>query len=138
MEKVQHGVNASYRDFVGKVAEARGKSFEEIDRVAQGRVWLGGQAHNQGLVDQLGGIDRAIELVKERASIPAEERVTLVPYPPRRSMLDVLMRRGAEEAIDAGLEARIGPLARAMKKVEARLWLEGGMLRLMPYAIEVR
>lgn len=136
--KLEEGVAASYRDFVAKVAKSRRKSYEEVHQVAQGRVWLGSQAKPRGLVDELGGLDRAIELVKQKAKIPAAEKVTLVPYPPRRNLLDVLMRRGAEEAIDTGLEARLGPVARILKAAESRLWMEGGLLRLMPYALEVR
>ncbi|HWQ56827.1 MAG TPA: signal peptide peptidase SppA [Bryobacteraceae bacterium] len=138
LAKLESGIEASYRDFVGKVAEARKKKFEEIHTVAQGRVWLGAQAKSRGLVDELGGLDRAIELVKQKAKIPAGEKVTLVPYPPRRNLLDVLMRRSAEDAIEAGLESRLGPLARVLKEAETRLRLEGGLLRLMPYAIDVR
>ena len=136
--KLQEGVAASYRDFVSKVSQSRRKPYEEIHEVAQGRVWLGAQAKPRGLVDELGGLDRAIELVKQKAKIPAADKVTLVPYPPRRSLLDVLMRRGAEEAIDTGLEARLGPAARILKQAESRLWMEGGLLRLMPYVLEVR
>ena len=51
-----------YRVFVQKVADARGKSFDEIDEVASGRVWTGKQASENGLVDCLGGIDEAIKL----------------------------------------------------------------------------
>lgn len=138
LAKLREGVEANYRDFVAKVAEARRKPVEEIEPVAEGRVWLGSQAHARGLVDELGGLDRAVELVKQKAFIDPDEPVTLVPYPPRRSLLDVLMRRGTEEAVEAGLEARLGPLARTLKKAQARLWLEGGLLRVMPYAIDVR
>ena len=69
--------------------------YEEVEPVAQGRVWLGSQAKARGLVDELGGLDRAIEMVKQKAGIPAAEKITLSPYPPRRSILDVLFRRGA-------------------------------------------
>lgn len=56
---VQATINKGYRDFVGKVAKARGQSFAAIDAVAQGRVWTGQQALERGLVDQLGGLQAA-------------------------------------------------------------------------------
>ena len=138
LAKLRTGVDASYRDFVSKVAAARRKPSAQIDAVAQGRVWLGSQARTRGLVDEIGGLDRALELLKQKAKIPASERVTLVMYPPRRNVLDVLLRRGAEDAVESGLESRLGPVARVLRHVQARVWLEGGMLRLMPYAIDVR
>ena len=138
LAKLREGIDASYRDFVAKVAEARRKPFATIEEVAQGRVWLGSQARPRGLVDELGGLDRAVEAIKQKAKIPAGERVTLVPYPPRRSIFDVLLRRGGEEAVEAGLESRLGPLVRVWRRVRERLPLEGGLLRIMPYAIEVR
>lgn len=57
---IQAIINKGYRDFVGGVAKARGKSFEAIDAIAQGRVWTGQQALDRGLVDQLGGLGDAV------------------------------------------------------------------------------
>jgi protease-4 len=129
LEKLRGGVEASYRDFVAKVAEARHRSVAQIGAVAEGRVWLGAQATANGLVDELGGLDRALELLKQKAHIPSGEEVTLVSYPPRRSIIDVLFRK---EASDAAMESRV------LRKINARLWYQGGLLRLMPYSLEVR
>src|SRR5436190_3832418 len=63
-ETLRAGIDESYQDFVGKVASARHRKFEEIEPLAQGRVWLGSQAKERGLVDEIGGIDKAIEMVK--------------------------------------------------------------------------
>ena len=57
---IQAGIDKGYRDFVGNVAKARGKSYQAIDAIAQGRVWTGRQALERGLVDQLGGLDDAV------------------------------------------------------------------------------
>jgi protease-4 len=57
---IQAIINKGYRDFVGNVAKARGRSYEAIDAIAQGRVWTGRQALDRGLVDQLGGLDAAV------------------------------------------------------------------------------
>ena len=53
---IQAIIDKGYRDFVGNVAKARGKSYDAIDAIAQGRVWTGQQALDRGLVDQLGGL----------------------------------------------------------------------------------
>jgi protease-4 len=139
LAKVQQGIDASYKDFVAKVAAARKRRAAQIDQVAQGRVWLGSQAKANGLVDELGGIDRALAMVKQKAGIPAGQNVTLVSYPPRRSILDVLLRRQAEDAVESGLESRLGPgAAEAWRQLRSRAALKGGLLRLMPWALEIK
>lgn len=57
---IQAIIDKGYRDFVGGVAKARGRSYQAIDAIAQGRVWTGRQALARGLVDQLGGLDAAV------------------------------------------------------------------------------
>ncbi|GAB2536820.1 signal peptide peptidase SppA [Rhodanobacter koreensis] len=57
---IQAIIDKGYRDFVGKVARARGKNYDAIDAIAQGRVWTGQQALDRGLVDQLGGLGDAV------------------------------------------------------------------------------
>jgi protease IV len=58
---IQSTINKGYRDFVGGVAQARGKNYDAIDAIAQGRVWTGDQAMQRGLVDQLGGLNAALD-----------------------------------------------------------------------------
>lgn len=62
-----------YDDFVGKVAEGRGMTRERAHELARGRVWSGADAHERGLVDELGGLRRAVELARERAGLPAAQ-----------------------------------------------------------------
>ena len=66
---VQAVIEKGYRDFTGKVAQARGKSVDAIDAVAQGRVWSGAQAKERGLVDVLGGLDDAVADAAARAKL---------------------------------------------------------------------
>jgi len=68
-ELLQTNINHGYRDFIGKVAAARGKTPEEIDAVAQGRVWSGKQALDRGLVDKLGGLSDAVAEAASRAKL---------------------------------------------------------------------
>ncbi|HEV2620924.1 MAG TPA: signal peptide peptidase SppA [Frateuria sp.] len=78
---IQAIINKGYRDFVGKVAQARGKSFEAIDAIAQGRVWTGRQALERGLVDQLGGLDAALDQAAALARLGKGYRVRYVEEP---------------------------------------------------------
>src|SRR6266849_3481407 len=132
--KLREGIDQSYHDFVSKVAEARKRPYDQVEPLAQGRVWLGNQARERGLVDELGGIDRAIELVKERAKIGKDEKIALVTYPPKRSVLDILMSRTPEVA----LETKLTPIAKLARSAHLKLLTRPGLLRLMPFAIEIR
>ncbi len=138
-QKLRQGIEADYEDFVAKVAAARRKPVSEIEPVAQGRVWLGDQAKEHGLVDELGGIDRALELVKKKAGIPSTSNVNLVLYPGRRSLFDVLFHPSAEAEADAMLKrAGLEPMRAALRDDRLRVWMRGGMLRMMPFSLEFR
>jgi protease-4 len=85
------GVHTWYRD----VAEHRGMTFEELEELAYGRVWTGGQAKANGLIDEVGGFKQAIAAAKELAEIPGDEQVTIVHYPVKKSPLEQLMGKGS-------------------------------------------
>ncbi len=130
-KKLREGIENVYRSFLDRVAEGRRKKREEIAPLAEGRVWLGAQAKNNGLVDELGGLDRAIELVKKKAGIGPEEKIRLVIYPGKRSIFDHLFGRREEPLVEAKIRHLLGGL-------DLRLWRQGGMMRLAPYTIQLR
>jgi protease-4 len=66
---VQSVIDKGYRDFTGRVAKARGRSVEEIDAIARGRVWSGAEAKQRGLVDTFGGLEDAIADAAARAKL---------------------------------------------------------------------
>jgi protease-4 len=90
VRKLNEQLQAFYDQFVEKAATSRGSTPERIDALAQGRVWTGRQAKEQGLVDALGGLDEAIVLAKQRANIPVDSDVEVVVYPPRKSFYEIL------------------------------------------------
>ena len=92
---LQTGVNAMYARFLGIVAQARHKSPAEIDRIAQGRVWDGGSAHQLGLVDGFGGVDEAIAKAAQLAGLGNERGVRYLEPP--RSFRDQLIETIASE-----------------------------------------
>jgi len=133
--KVEEYMQAFYDQFVEKVAESRHMSPERVDAIAQGRVWTGQQARELGLVDQLGGLDTAVEVAKQRARIPADEDVELVVYPARRSFYEALAERFGGRGAGA-LTALMGRAdARAVAALTApiRLFRRGEPLALMPF-----
>ncbi len=70
-QMIQSVIEKGYRDFTGGVAKARGQSIEQIDAIAQGRVWSGAQAKERGLVDAFGGVEQAAEDAAKRAKLGA-------------------------------------------------------------------
>ncbi|MBM3784665.1 MAG: signal peptide peptidase SppA [Acidobacteria bacterium] len=139
--KLREGVDSIYKTFVGLVAESRKKKFEEIHAVAQGRVWMGTQAKEQALVDHLGGIDKAIELVKERAKISKDAKIRLVAFPGKKTLVEQLLSQTAERNVTAEVAMQRG-IDRQIREWTGGLPLElfrnGAMLRLMPYRLEFR
>ena len=70
-----------YEDFTNRVAEGRDIPLERVKEIAKGRVWTGTQAKEIGLVDELGGIMKAIEVAKEMAEIDADAKINLKRFP---------------------------------------------------------
>src|SRR6266545_21032 len=83
-------MQATYDTFVEKAAQGRNTTPEKIDAIGQGRVWTGRQAKEIGLVDELGGLERAVALAKQRAKIAQDAEVELVIYPPKKTFYDIV------------------------------------------------
>jgi len=136
-EKLKQGIDDEYDDFVKKVAASRKKPVEVIQQLAQGRVWMGDQARANGLVDELGGIDRAVELIKAKSGIPASSQVSFVLYPAKRSLWDMAFKSNPDSEAEAMLRAAgLEPLRAAWRDASLRVWMRGGMIRMMPFTIE--
>jgi protease IV len=134
-DKLRAQVDEFYHAFVSRVSAGRKKPYDTIEPLAQGRVWMGAQAKGNGLVDELGGLDRAIELVKQKAQIGAQENITLVPYPPRRSLFEVLMNRQEESpAISGAIRTRLRAI---FGDLPVDALFHGGFLKVMPFSVTV-
>jgi protease-4 len=122
-----------YEEFVQKAASGRGKTYEEIHAVAQGRVWTGAEALEVGLVDRLGGLDVAVTLAKERAKIGADQEVSLVVLPERKSLFETLLERQEESAL-----MRIAPPDVRGALALARVLGEGVPVARLPFVLTFR
>jgi protease-4 len=136
-QKLHASIEATYRSFVGKVAAARKKTYDQIDALAQGRVWMGAQARQNGLIDELGGLDKAIALVRQRAHLAAGGETNLVMYPPRRTLLEALASSTPDELEGAADESRIRKALPALTALPGQAFLKGGVLRILPYSLAV-
>ncbi len=125
----------AYRQFVGIVAANRHRGEDQIEELARGRVWTGGQAFERGLVDTLGGFETAIELARTRAHIPRDQEVRYVVYPKvQRNLLSrILSQWLSEPDARVGLAAVPGlDLVRSLVRLAGR-----ASLAWMPYNIDI-
>jgi protease-4 len=134
-QKLHDSIEATYRSFVSKVAAARRKSYDQIEPLAQGRVWMGAQAQRDGLLDALGGLDQAVALVRKRANLSPTGDTNLIMYPPRRSLLDVLASSSSDGLASAAAEAKLRKLIAGLP---SEILLKGGLLRMMPYRLIIQ
>ena len=88
--KIEEQLQSTYELFLDRVAKGRSQETRNIDGVAQGRVWTGRQAMELGLIDELGGLNDAIRIAKQRAKLDLQRDVDLVVYPPKRTILEIL------------------------------------------------
>ncbi|WP_294594036.1 signal peptide peptidase SppA [uncultured Bacteroides sp.] len=95
---VQMYVNQGYDLFLTRCSDGRGISKEELDKIAQGRVWTGSTAKELGLVDELGGLDKAVEIAIAKAGVDA---YTVMNYPAKESFFESLMNTNPGNYIKA-------------------------------------
>ncbi|MGA7626651.1 MAG: signal peptide peptidase SppA [Candidatus Acidiferrales bacterium] len=129
-EYIQRSLNQTYADFAKGVAAGRKMTVEAVDKVGKGRVWTGAQAKNLGLVDELGGLDRAIEIAKQLSGIPKDESVRIVRYPEERSFFEQLIERQKDNNMSQSqsIEAILRHIVGEMGPVQARI----------PYELHIR
>ena len=142
--KMTESIQAIYDTFIERVAEGRKKTPDEVERVAQGRVWTGRQALEHGLVDTLGGLTEAVALAKVRAGVAEDDEVELEMYPKSRGFYDLLSgqlgpfgesRVTAAEAMLSVLSPRERQVVAAVL-VPSRLFRTGEPLAHLPYVRE--
>ena len=95
---MQMYVNNGYKLFLTRCSDGRGISMEELDKIAQGRVWTGSTAKELGLVDELGGLDKALEIAVTKAGVDA---YTVMNYPKKEGFLESLMNTNPGNYIKA-------------------------------------
>ncbi|KAA6332032.1 Protease 4 [termite gut metagenome] len=97
---MQMAINQGYDIFLTRCAEGRSMSKEDIDNIAQGRVWTGAKAKELGLVDELGGIDKALEIAIQKANI---EHYTILAYPEKKGLLSSLLESKPDNYVESRL-----------------------------------
>ena len=132
---VQNSVNKGYLSFTTKAAAGRKMTLQRLQSLAGGRVWTGAQAKQVGLVDELGGLDKAIEIAAAKAKLkPGTYKVAV--YPKAKSFVDELLNSATSEtSLSERLLAKNIPWASSV--LEVNRWKKReGFLAMMPYLME--
>lgn len=136
--------NIYWDNFVPKVAKGRGRTVEQIHEIAQGRVWTGAQAKERGLVDEIGGLGKAIEIAKQLANLPADRDVKRVVFPASKPFLASLLSEDDEATVQAKQQQQmLNALPADVRKVFRYAALfdqmkRGETMLMMPYELEIK
>lgn len=133
-ERINTLLDTIYDDFVTKVAAARGRTWDEIHEVAKGRIWTGADALERGLVDELGGLETAVRLARDKAGAGALP----VRSFPRAHPLDRLRRHESSEDLAANEPQSVLSPWGSLEHVAARLGLPAAGPLSMPGTWEIR
>jgi len=130
---LQRQVNRVYKTFVNNVVEGREMTFDEVHKIGQGRGWSGLQALEIGLVDEIGGLDYAIETVKELAGI---EDYKIVEYPeikePLQELLETLQEDMSAKIFSSEIKNIFEHYSKALKMVNSK-----EIQARLPFEIEI-
>lgn len=139
-QMMQSSVDTIYEQFKRHVVAGRKLNAADVDSIAQGRVWTGTDALHNGLVDQLGGIDRAIASAASLAKITSFKVVT---YPATEDKLNALMRRlgantDASEAVKTALKTEFTKEYTWFEQLQSLRKMNGKAMMAMPFALSVQ
>ena len=145
--KMEEGANNIYfNNFLPKVAAGRNKSHEEINTIGQGRVWTGTQAKANGLIDEFGGLEKAIDIAKQLANLPADKDVKRVVLPAPRPFFETIFGRDEETQTSAEAKAQEA-LAASLPEDVRRMFRyaslfdqmkNGEAMLMLPYELEIK
>ncbi len=122
---IQKSLQDVYANFTKGVAEGRHMTVEAVDKIGKGRVWTGAQGKELGLVDELGDLDRAVEVAKQLAGVPADRRVRIVRFPEEKTFLQMWLERQKEDSAQlSSIQAAVERLTGAYDTPQARLPFE--------------
>jgi protease-4 len=131
---IQSEVEMIYKDFVTKAAEGRNLSVDSLEKLASGRVWSGIEAKNNGLVDELGGLGKAISIAAKTAKLGKEYKIEYLTKD--KSFLEKILSDMQGEAKIRSLKAELGEYFGAYSKLNELKKYKGVQARL-PFEISL-
>lgn len=133
--KVQRMLQDIYASFTQGVAQGRGLPIATVQKIAKGRVWSGEQAKGLGLVDDLGGADRAVTVAKELAHIPVNSSVEIVRLPKEKTLFDLFLERTQGQVVAP--ENEYSSIQSLVHRVSSMVQAEPVRAQ-MPYVLRIR
>ena len=145
--KMEEGANNIYfNNFLPKVAKGRNMDAERANSLGQGRVWTGTQAKENGLIDEFGGLEKAIEVAKQLANLPADKDVRRVVLPAPRPFFETIFGDPEETQTSADIKAQEA-LAASLPEDVRRMFRyaelfdrmkRGEAMLMMPFELEIK
>jgi len=134
-EVVQREINSIYETFTSKAAKGRDMSQDKLKEYASGRVWSGVEAKERNLIDEFGGLEKAIEIAAAKAKLGDDYRITELPS--RKSFFEDMFGDMGSQVKEQSVKAEMGefyPVYKMYKKVEQ---MQGFQTR-MPYDLSIQ
>jgi protease-4 len=145
-QKMQDAANNIYfNNFVPKVAKGRSKSDEEVNSIGQGRVWTGTQAKSNGLIDEFGGLEKAIDIAKQLADLPADKDVRRIVFPAPKPFFESFF--GSDDSADLKTEQAQAALFSSLPEQARNAFRyaqifdrmsDGDAMLMMPFELRIR
>jgi protease-4 len=137
--RMQRAIDTIYEQFKGHVAKGRSLSAEMVDSIAQGRVWTGTDAMRIGLVDDLGGLERAIE---SAAAVAGLKSYKVVTYPEPVDKFSTMMKRfdantQTKAAIKEALNEGVAPVFTWYEQLKKMQQMNGRAMMIMPFTVSM-
>ncbi|MFO8236033.1 MAG: signal peptide peptidase SppA [Bacteroidales bacterium] len=130
---IKNGIEDVYDTFVGRVADGRNMTKEEVDEIGQGRVWSGIDAKKIGLIDLLGGMNKAVDLASEKAKL---KKYRVVELPKLKDPFEQFMKQFTVSAKAQIIKSSLGDNYRYYEQIEEIKNMSGIQARI-PYKIDI-
>ncbi|MCL3782268.1 signal peptide peptidase SppA [Prolixibacteraceae bacterium JC049] len=130
---MQTSVENTYDTFISHVSEGRKMTKDAVDKIGQGRVWSGENAIGIGLIDEFGGLNRAIELAKEKAGL---EQFRVIELPKQKDPIEELLKDFGANAKSMIMKSYMGEAYQYLQMVEKARNMKG-VQAAMPYELTI-
>ena len=131
---LQKYINNGYKLFVQRCADGRGMSTEAIEKIAEGRVWTGSTAKELGLVDELGGLDKALEIAAQKAEV---DTYSIIRYPSQDGFFSSLLNKGKNDYINGKIKEVLGESYNYLQFIE-NLKAQDRIQARMPFDLRIK
>ena len=131
---LQKYINNGYKLFVQRCADGRGMSSEAIEKIAEGRVWTGSTAKELGLVDELGGLDKALEIAAQKAEV---DTYSIIRYPSQDGFFSSLLNKGKNDYINGKIKEVLGESYNYLQFIE-NLKAQDRIQARMPFDLRIK